>query len=100
MLGVIALGDNGIETAMGVHIANNLYVSLLYNSADSGLPGLPSVVTAEASDPFAGLPFLIVAAIDNDCHLVLEQERGSNSNIPLNVLDLNFHSSISSIFSM
>lgn len=63
MLGVIALGDNGIETAMGVHIANNLYVSLLYNSADSGLPGLPSMVTSEASDPFAGLPFLILAAV-------------------------------------
>lgn len=63
MLGVIALGDNGIETAMGVHIANNLYVSLLYNSADSGLPGLPSMVTSEASDPFTGLPFLILAAV-------------------------------------
>jgi len=63
MLGVIALGDNGIETAMGVHIANNLYVALLYNSADSGLPGLPSVVTAQPSDPFTGLPLLILAAI-------------------------------------
>ncbi len=63
MLGVIALGDNGIETAMGVHIANNLYVALLYNSADSGLPGLPSAVTAQPSDPFTGLPLLILAAI-------------------------------------
>jgi len=63
MLGVIALGDNGIETAMGIHIANNLYVSLLYNSTDSGLPGLPSVVTAEASDPFAGIPILVLAAL-------------------------------------
>lgn len=63
MLGVIALGDNGIETAMGVHIANNLYVSLLYNSTDSGLPGLPSMVTAQAADPFSGLPLLILAAL-------------------------------------
>ena len=63
MLGVIALGDNGIETAMGIHIANNLYVSLLYNSADSGLSGLPSMVTAEASDPFTGLPILSLAAL-------------------------------------
>ena len=63
MLGVIALGDNGIETAMGVHIANNLYVSLLFNSEDSGLPGLPSAVTAQAADPFTGLPFLTLAAI-------------------------------------
>lgn len=63
MLGIITLGENGIETAMGIHIANNLYVSLLYNSTDSGLPGLPSVVTAEASDPFAGLPILALAAL-------------------------------------
>ncbi len=63
MLGVIALGDNGIETAMGVHIANNLYVALLYNSTDSGLPGLPSMVTAQAADPFTGLPLLILAAL-------------------------------------
>jgi uncharacterized protein len=63
MLGVIALGDNGIETAMGVHIGNNLYVFLIYNSVDSGLPGLPSMVTAQPADPFAGIPFLILAAV-------------------------------------
>lgn len=63
MLGIVALGDNGIETAMGIHIANNLYVSLLYNSADSGLPGLPSVVTTQSADPFSGLPVLTLAAI-------------------------------------
>jgi hypothetical protein len=63
MLGIIALGDNGIETAMGVHIANNLYVALFFNSTDSGLPGLPSMVTTQASEPFSGLPFLILAAI-------------------------------------
>lgn len=63
MLGIIALGDNGIETAMGVHIANNLYVALFLNSADSGLPGLPSMVTTQASEPFSGLPFLILAAL-------------------------------------
>lgn len=63
MLGIIALGDNGIETAMGAHIANNLYVALFFNSADSGLPGLPSMVTTQASEPFSGLPFLILAAI-------------------------------------
>jgi uncharacterized protein len=63
MLGVIALGDNGIETAMGVHIGNNLYVFLIYNSVDSGLPGLPSMVTAQPADPFVGVPFLILAAV-------------------------------------
>jgi hypothetical protein len=63
MLGIITLGDNGIETAMGVHIANNLYVALFFNSTDSGLPGLPSMVTTQASEPFSGLPFLILAAV-------------------------------------
>ena len=63
MLGVIALGDNGIETAMGVHIGNNLYVFLIYNSVDSGLPGLPSMVTSQPADPFAGIPFLILSVV-------------------------------------
>jgi uncharacterized protein len=63
MLGVITLGDNGIETAMGIHIANNLYISLFFNSADSGLGELPSLVTAPASDPFSGIPFMILAAL-------------------------------------
>jgi uncharacterized protein len=63
MLGVIAIGDNGIETAMGIHIANNLYISLFFNSADSGLGELPSLVTAPASDPFSGIPFMILAVV-------------------------------------
>ena len=63
MLGVVALGENGIETAMGIHIANNLFVSVLFNSPDSGLPGLPSVVTSQPADPFSGIPFLIFAAL-------------------------------------
>ncbi|AXV40502.1 CPBP family intramembrane glutamic endopeptidase [Methanobacterium sp. BAmetb5] len=63
MLGILALADNGIESAMGVHIANNLYVALFFNSTDSGLQGLPSVVTSQAADPFSGLPLLILASI-------------------------------------
>lgn len=63
MLGVLALADNGIESAMGVHIANNLYVALFFNSTDSGLQGLPSVVTSQAAEPFSGLFFLILASI-------------------------------------
>ncbi|NYB51449.1 MAG: CPBP family intramembrane metalloprotease [Methanobacteriaceae archaeon] len=62
MLGIITLGDNGIETAMGVHIGNNLYVFLIYNSVDSGLPGLPSLYTAQPADPFSGIPFLLMQA--------------------------------------
>jgi uncharacterized protein len=63
MLGIIAVGENGIETAMGIHIANNLYVSLLFNSADSGLGEVPSLITAPASDPFSGLPFMILISV-------------------------------------
>jgi membrane protease YdiL (CAAX protease family) len=63
MLGIIALADNGLETAMGVHIVNNLFVALIFNSADSGLPGLPSIITAPASNPFTGIPFLILAVV-------------------------------------
>jgi len=63
MLGIIALGDNGIEAAMGVHIANNLYVSLIYNSTDSGLAGLPSLITSQVSNPYAGIPILALAAL-------------------------------------
>jgi membrane protease YdiL (CAAX protease family) len=63
MLGIITLADNGLETAMGVHIVNNLFVALIFNSADSGLPGLPSLITAPASNPFTGVPFLILAVV-------------------------------------
>jgi membrane protease YdiL (CAAX protease family) len=63
MLGIIALGDNGIETAMGIHIGNNLYVALIFNSADSGLPNVPSLVTSQPTDPFAGIPFMVVMAL-------------------------------------
>lgn len=63
MLGIITLGNNGIEAAMGVHIANNLYVSLIYNSTDSGLSGIPSLITAQVLNPFAGIPILALAAL-------------------------------------
>lgn len=63
MLGIIALGENGIETAMGIHIGNNLYVALIFNSTDSGLPNVPSLVTSQPTDPFAGIPFMIIMAL-------------------------------------
>lgn len=63
MMGVISLGENGIETAIGIHIANNLHVALIFNSADSGLPNAPSIFTSQPSDPFAGIPFTIIMAL-------------------------------------
>lgn len=63
MFGIIALGENRIETAMGAHIANNLFVALIYNSSDSGLGNLPSVVTAQPSDLYMGLVVTAVLAV-------------------------------------
>jgi uncharacterized protein len=63
MLGIIVLGENGIETAMGVHIANNLYVALLFNSKDSGLGNLPSIFTTPPDSSVNGILVIIVAAL-------------------------------------
>ena len=62
MLGIIVLGENGLETAIGVHIANNLYVALILNSSNSGLDGLPSLITAQSTDQLSSLPLLILMA--------------------------------------
>lgn len=62
MLGIIVLGENGLETAMGAHIANNMFVALILNSTDSGLGNLPSLMTVQATDPFSGIPILMIMA--------------------------------------
>lgn len=62
MLGIIVLGENGLETAMGAHIANNMFVALFLNSSDSGLGGLPSLITAQSTDSFSGIPVMILMA--------------------------------------
>ena len=63
MLGTIALGENRIETAMGVHIANNMFIALIYNSSDSGLGNLPSAVTVQPSDPYSGILFMAISGL-------------------------------------
>jgi membrane protease YdiL (CAAX protease family) len=66
MLGIIALGENRIETAMGVHIANNLFVFLVVGSSDEVMSGLPSIFTAApstTSDLFMGLLSTLIAVI-------------------------------------
>ncbi len=63
MLGVIVLGENGIETAIGVHIANNLSVAVVLNSSDSGMGNLPSLITAQSTDPYSGIPLLLLMAL-------------------------------------
>jgi membrane protease YdiL (CAAX protease family) len=62
MLGIIVLGENGLETAMGVHIANNMFIALFLNSPDSGLANLPSLFTSPSSNSYSGIPLLIAMA--------------------------------------
>lgn len=63
MLGVIVLGENGLETAIGVHIANNLFVAVVLNSSDSGMGNLPSLITAQSTNPYSGIPILLLMAL-------------------------------------
>ena len=72
MLGIIVLGENGLETAMGAHIANNMYVAVVFNTSDSGLGGLPSLITTETTDPLSGIPWLILMASVDDHNYFLE----------------------------
>jgi len=62
MLGLITLADDGIELAVGIHIVNNLYVSLIHNSPDSGLANLPSL-TVTPPDPYLSPITLLVAVL-------------------------------------
>jgi uncharacterized protein len=63
MLGIIVLGENGLETAMGVHIMNNMFIALFLNSPDSGLGNLPSLFTSPSSNSYTGIPLLIAMAL-------------------------------------
>lgn len=63
MLGIIVLGENRLETAMGIHIANNMFVALIYNSTDSGLGNLPSVITVQQADAVTGTIGIFIAAV-------------------------------------
>jgi membrane protease YdiL (CAAX protease family) len=63
MLGIIVLGENGLETAIGAHIANNMFVAVVLNSSDSGMGNLPSLITTQSSDPYSGIPLLLLMAV-------------------------------------
>jgi membrane protease YdiL (CAAX protease family) len=57
-LGIITLGENRLETAMGVHIANNIFVALIINSSSGGFGNVPSLLT-DTSTPNLLLDFPI-----------------------------------------
>jgi membrane protease YdiL (CAAX protease family) len=60
-LGIIALADNGIELAIGVHIINNIYTGVLHSSPDAGLGSLPSLIVSPPN-PLVSPMVLIIAA--------------------------------------
>lgn len=57
-LGIIALGENRLETAMGVHIAQNIFVTAIISGSGSITPNLPSILTLK-SDTAIGIPFFV-----------------------------------------
>ncbi|HIH64948.1 MAG TPA: CPBP family intramembrane metalloprotease [Methanothermobacter thermautotrophicus] len=61
VLALLTLADDGVEMAMGVHIANNLYVSVIHSSPDAGLGNLPSLMVSP-SDPYTSPLTLLLAS--------------------------------------
>lgn len=57
-LGIIALGENRLETAMGVHIAQNIFATAIISSSGSVLTNLPSLLTLESGSGI-GIPFFV-----------------------------------------
>lgn len=63
-LGIITLGENRLETAMGVHIANNIFVAVVANTANGGFDGFPSIITSYgAPDPVTDVPVFVLYAL-------------------------------------
>lgn len=62
-LAIITVKSQGLELAIGVHAANNLFTVLIMNYQGSALPS-PSLFTASELNPLTGLiSFVIIAAI-------------------------------------
>jgi membrane protease YdiL (CAAX protease family) len=63
-LGIITLGENRLETAMGVHIANNIFVALILNSPNGGLGNIPSLLTDNsAPNLLSDIPIITLYAL-------------------------------------
>jgi hypothetical protein len=85
---LITLVDGGLELALGLHVANNLYTALVANYSVSALPS-ESIFTVAVIDPFFGLISLCIGLMvfyllafrifpkeqmDQDASLVLQEE--------------------------
>ncbi len=53
-MGIIVLGENRLETAMGMHIADNFFTAVIANNPDAGFGNLPSLLMIH------GTPNLVV----------------------------------------
>ena len=62
MLGIITLGEDGIETAMGIHILNNIYAALIVSTEGSVLGDVPSVLSA-SYDPYSSILWTIILSV-------------------------------------
>jgi uncharacterized protein len=59
---LVTVQDNGLELALGVHAANNLFIALFANYTITALPS-PSLFTIQELDPVYGLISLIIGSI-------------------------------------
>lgn len=59
---LITLQDNGMELALGMHAANNLFAALFANYTVSALPS-PSLFTVQTLDPVYGLVSVVIGMI-------------------------------------
>lgn len=66
VLGIITLGENGLETAIGAHIANNIMVTSMIGGIDI-IGDLPSMLTFGGGSsfgvPYFILPFILLAIV-------------------------------------
>ncbi|MEN6293042.1 MAG: type II CAAX endopeptidase family protein [Methanobacterium sp.] len=61
-LGIITLGEGGIETAIGIHVINNLYAVLVVSTPDGIFGNLPSIIMA-SSGPLGDILTTTAAAV-------------------------------------
>lgn len=63
-LGIITLGENRLETAMGVHISNNIFAILIVSNPDNFGVNMPSLFTNFAPpDPLIDILGMVVYAL-------------------------------------
>ncbi len=78
-LSIITIKDNTLELAIGVHTANNLFVALVANYANSSLPS-PSVFTSQQLNPMFNLSSFVVVALSSYVFLFRTRNPSKLSN--------------------